>query len=74
MLLAWGRSDFRTTPANHHRLPPGHWLGLEDVRDVDIRRVVGMEVYPSNLEAPPQYPNSMDSEHRCGTIVVWRRN
>ena len=43
------------------------------LRDVDIRQVIGVEVYASNLQAPPQFPNPMDSEHRCNTIVIWRR-
>lgn len=43
------------------------------LRDVDIRQVIGIEVYASNLQAPPQFPNPMDSEHRCNTIVIWRR-
>jgi 5-hydroxyisourate hydrolase-like protein (transthyretin family) len=47
-------------------------LPLLYLRDVDIRRVVGIEVYASNQQAPPQFSNSMDSEHRCGTIVVWQ--
>ena len=43
------------------------------LRDVDIRQVIGIEVYASNVQAPPQFPNPMDSEHRCNTIVIWRR-
>jgi len=46
---------------------------LLHLRDVDIRQVIGIEVYASNLQAPPQFPNPMDSEHRCNTIVIWRR-
>lgn len=48
-------------------------LPLLALRDVDIRQVIGIEVYASNVEAPPQYPNPIDSEHRCNTILVWRR-
>lgn len=43
------------------------------LRDVEIRQVIGIEVYASNVQAPPQFPNPMDSEHRCNTIVIWRR-
>lgn len=48
-------------------------LPLLYLRDVDIRQVIGIEVYASNAEAPPQFPNHIDSEHRCNTIVIWRR-
>lgn len=48
-------------------------LPLVDLRDVDVRQVVGIEMYPSNLEAPPKFPNPMDSKHRCGTILIWQR-
>ena len=48
-------------------------LPLLYLRDVDIRQVIGIEVYASNVEAPPQFPNPIDSEHRCNTILVWRR-
>ena len=48
-------------------------LPLVDVRDIDVRRVVGVEYYPSNLEAPAQFPNRQDSEHRCATILIWRQ-
>lgn len=47
---------------------------LYDLRDVDVRLVVGIEVCHNNSEAPPEFHNPIDSEHRCGTIVVWRRN
>lgn len=43
------------------------------LRDVDVRQVIGIEVYASNVQAPPQFPNLMDSEHRCNTILIWRR-
>src|SRR3954465_2366654 len=43
------------------------------LRAVDIRQVSGIEVYASNLQAPPQFANPMDSEHRCNTILIWRR-
>ena len=49
-------------------------LPLVDVRDIDVRRVVGVEYYPSNLEAPAQFPNRLDSEHRCATILIWRQS
>jgi hypothetical protein len=49
-------------------------LPLVDVRDIDVRRVVGVEYYPSNLEAPAQFPNQLDSEHRCATILIWRQS
>lgn len=48
-------------------------LPLLDLRDVDIRQVIGIEVYASNVQAPPQFPNPNDSERRCNTILVWRR-
>lgn len=49
-------------------------LALVDVRDIDVRRVLGVEVYASNTEAPAEFRNPMDSEHRCATILIWRRS
>lgn len=48
-------------------------LPLVDTRDIDVKRVVGVEFYASNLEAPAQFRNSMDSEHRCATVLIWRQ-
>ena len=48
-------------------------LPMIALRDVDVRQVIGIEVYASNLQAPPQFPNPLDSEHRCNIILVWRR-
>lgn len=48
-------------------------LPMIALRDVDVRQVIGIEVYASNLQAPPEFPNPLDSEHRCNTILVWRR-
>ena len=46
-------------------------LPLVDSRDIDIKRVVGLEYYASNLEAPAEFRNSMDSEHRRATVLIW---
>ena len=48
-------------------------LPLVDTRDIDIKRVVGVEFYASTLEAPVQFRNPMDSEHRCATVLIWRQ-
>ena len=48
-------------------------LPLVDTRDIDVKRVVGIEFYASNLEAPAQFRNPMDSEHRCATVLIWRQ-
>ncbi|HKN69095.1 MAG TPA: hypothetical protein VJW73_22595 [Gemmatimonadaceae bacterium] len=48
-------------------------LPLLDLRNVDVRQVIGIEVYASNVQAPPQFPNPFDSEHRCNTILIWSR-
>jgi hypothetical protein len=42
--------------------------------DVDIARVIGIEIYASNVEAPPLFHNRIESTGRCGSIVVWRRS
>ena len=39
---------------------------------VDPATVVGVEVYASNLEAPPEFHNPIEGATRCGSIVVWR--
>lgn len=49
-------------------------IQLLDIRDIDIRRVVGVEFYASNLEAPAEFRNPMDSEHRCATVLIWRQS
>lgn len=46
---------------------------MYDIRDVDVRQVVGMEYYASNAQAPPEFPNPVDSEHRCATFLIWQR-
>ena len=48
-------------------------LPMIALRDVDVRQVIGIEVYASNLQAPAEFPNPLDSEHRCNTILIWRR-
>ena len=48
-------------------------LPMIALRDVDVRQVIGIEVYASNLQAPSEFPNPLDSEHRCNTILVWSR-
>ena len=45
-------------------------LGL---RDVKVEDVLAIEIYGSNLQAPPQFANPIESTSRCGSIVVWRR-
>jgi len=42
------------------------------VRDVDVRTVIGIEIYHSNTEAPEQFRNPIESMKRCGCIVIWR--
>ena len=41
--------------------------------DVKVSEVVGIEIYASNVEAPPFFHNPIESTGRCGSIVVWRR-
>lgn len=48
-------------------------LPLLSLLDVDVRKVIGIEIYASNVESPPEFKNPLDSEHRCNTIVVWQR-
>ena len=48
-------------------------LPLVDVRDVDVRKVIGIEYYASNAQAPAEFRNPSDSEHRCATFVIWQR-
>jgi 5-hydroxyisourate hydrolase-like protein (transthyretin family) len=49
-------------------------LPLVDIRDIDVKRVVGVEFYASNLEAPAEFRNPLDSEHRCATVLIWRQS
>ena len=42
------------------------------IRDVDVRTVIGIEIYRSNTEAPEQFRNPIESMQRCGSIVIWR--
>lgn len=46
-------------------------MRLLGLRDVKVQDVLAIEIYDSNLQAPPQFANPIDS--RCGSIVVWRR-
>jgi hypothetical protein len=40
--------------------------------DVDISTVIGVEIYASNTEAPPNFRNRAEGGGRCGSIAVWR--
>jgi len=48
-------------------------LPVVSLGDIDVRQVVGIEIYSRDLAGPPEFPNPFDTEHRCGTIVIWRR-
>jgi hypothetical protein len=48
-------------------------MRLVALRDVKIEDVLGIEIYRSNEQAPPQFANPIESLNRCGSIVVWRR-
>ena len=48
-------------------------LPMIALRDVDVRQVIGIEVYASNLQAPSEFPNPLVSEHRCRITLVWSR-
>lgn len=48
-------------------------LRMLGLRDVDVREVIGIEIYRSNTEAPEEFRNPAESAQRCGSIVIWRR-
>ena len=48
-------------------------MRLLALRDVKVQDVVAIEIYKSNLQAPPQFANPIESMSRCGSIVIWRR-
>lgn len=48
-------------------------MRLLSLRDVKIEDVLAVEIYNSNLQAPPQFANPIEGMGRCGSIVVWRR-
>jgi hypothetical protein len=48
-------------------------MRLLALRDVKVQDVIAIEIYKSNLQAPPQFANPIESVSRCGSIVIWRR-
>ena len=48
-------------------------LRMLGLRDVDVREVIGIEIFRSNTEAPERFHNPAESAQRCGSIVIWRR-
>ena len=48
-------------------------MRLLSLRDVKVEDVLAIEIYKSNLQAPAQFANPIESMGRCGSIVIWRR-
>lgn len=48
-------------------------MRLVPLRDLKLEDVLAIEIYSSNLQAPPQFANPVESMGRCGSIVIWRR-
>ena len=48
-------------------------MRLLALRDLKVQNVLAIEIYNSNLQAPPQFANPIESMSRCGSIVIWRR-
>ncbi len=42
------------------------------IAGIELDQVLAIEVYESNLAAPPRFYNSEEHMSRCGSVVVWR--